>query len=260
MSEELVFLAGRFEPHCNSRVDKYYEGYSVLQFMESGALELAYDAKEYALEGSWFWTCEPGPHVRFNVARQARSWPHRYVSLNGPLLNRWKLAGLWFSEPQQVENGAAFAARFDELLAFTERGDAWGSRLAANALERILLELAEKRARGAVSTLVNESWLETVQTRLADVYTDADYNELAAACGMSLSHLRLQFRQAAGVPLHTYVMQRRIAAARSMLIETDLPLKAIADRLGYSDVHFFSRQFRRFAGTTPGAYRKSRQG
>lgn len=259
MSEELVFLAGSSEPHCRSRVDKRYEGYCVLQFMETGALELSYDSKSYTLEGSWFWTCEPGPHVRFNAARLAREWSHRYISFKGALLNRWRLAGLWFTEPQQVEDSASFAARFDELLALKDRGDAWGARLAANELERIFLELAERRERGDTGKQ-NSSWLETVQARLTYSYTEAGYEKLAADCGMSLSHLRLQFRLAAGVPLHTYVMQRRIAAARSMLVETDLPLKAIADQLGYNDVHFFTRQFRQFAGTTPGAYRKSRQG
>jgi len=51
-----------------------------------------------------------------------------------------------------------------------------------------------------------------------------------------------------------------VAKARQMLGETELPLKTIADRLGYRDVYFFSRQFRKLSGVPPAAYRRSRQG
>jgi transcriptional regulator GlxA family with amidase domain len=54
-------------------------------------------------------------------------------------------------------------------------------------------------------------------------------------------------------------LQSRIAAARHLLSDTDLPIKQIAARLGYSNVYFFSRQFTAMAGVSPGIYRTSRQ-
>jgi AraC-like DNA-binding protein len=54
-------------------------------------------------------------------------------------------------------------------------------------------------------------------------------------------------------------MQRRIAKAREFLGETDWPLKQIALHLKFSDVYFFSSQFRKAVGISPAAYRKSRQ-
>jgi AraC-like DNA-binding protein len=44
-----------------------------------------------------------------------------------------------------------------------------------------------------------------------------------------------------------------------LLTETDLPLKAVAERLGYDSVYFFARQFRQIAGVPPGVFRRSRQ-
>jgi AraC-like DNA-binding protein len=57
-----------------------------------------------------------------------------------------------------------------------------------------------------------------------------------------------------------YVLQCRANAARQLLTETDLPVKLIARQLGYQDVFFFTRQFRKFTGVPPALYRKSRQG
>ena len=58
---------------------------------------------------------------------------------------------------------------------------------------------------------------------------------------MSVSTLRRRFKQETGQPLHEHVRHRRLMKARALLDETDLPVKEIAERLGYSDVYFFTR-------------------
>ena len=42
-------------------------------------------------------------------------------------------------------------------------------------------------------------------------------------------------------------------------VRTDLPVKEIAEQLGYSDVYFFTRQFHRYIGLPPAKFRKIRQ-
>jgi len=76
---------------------------------------------------------------------------------------------------------------------------------------------------------------------------------------MGLSTLRRRFRQTTGTSIHAYALQCRIAAAREMLGSTDLAIKEVASRLGYTDVYFFTRQFRQLSGVPPAAYRRSRQ-
>jgi AraC-like DNA-binding protein len=82
---------------------------------------------------------------------------------------------------------------------------------------------------------------------------------LAALADMTLATLRRRFREATGLPIHAYLISRRIAAARELLERSDLAIKAVAERLGYSDVFFFSRQFRRHVGIAPAAFRRTRQ-
>jgi AraC-like DNA-binding protein len=77
---------------------------------------------------------------------------------------------------------------------------------------------------------------------------------------MATSTLRRRFRDAAGLPLHEYVLRQRIARARTLLGDTELPIKTVAAQLGYQDVYFFTRQFRLRTGITPAVYRRSRQG
>jgi iron complex transport system substrate-binding protein len=44
-----------------------------------------------------------------------------------------------------------------------------------------------------------------------------------------------------------------------LLCTTEYPIKQIAEIVGFSDVYFFSRVFRKIRGEPPGRYRKKMQ-
>ncbi len=253
MARDLVFLHSNCVPDCASRVDKHFADYYTLQFMSGGGVELSYDSEAHAMTGRWFWTAFPGPHIRFHPGVGHATWNHRYVAFRGPLMRDWLAAGIWLRGAQPAPPGRDYEGVFDNLLVQAQRGDRWGAARGANLLESLLLELAEERARPAP----REAWLAEVMAALE--HEALDYAALAAQCGMGLSTLRRRFRATTGLPLHTYVLQTRMERARKLLGESDLPIKAIAERLGYSDVYFFSRQFAQLVGATPAGYRKSRQ-
>ena len=119
-------------------------------------------------------------------------------------------------------------------------------------LEGLFLELAEARdARPA-----QEPWLgEVLQTLTLE---GASYADIAQSHGMALSTFRRRFVHSTGTPIHKHQLHARIARARTMLIETDLPIKMIADSLGYQNVYYFSRQFKQFIGVSPAKFRASR--
>lgn len=57
-------------------------------------------------------------------------------------------------------------------------------------------------------------------------------------------------------PLFTFLNEYRINMASKMLIETDMQVAEISFACGYESPPFFFRQFRKFGGITPAAYRK----
>jgi AraC-like DNA-binding protein len=252
--QSLTFLHCGYTRRCTAIVDKTFDYYT-LQLMTRGGLEVCYDERSTVIQGGWLWTAFPGPHIRFHRAADCAWWEHRYVAFRGSLVSELKAAKLWFDEPQPLPQKRVVSL-FDELLENALRTDRWGARRATILLEQILLELAEARAQPAN----DEAWLERVLTELGRDHDFApDYETLARACGMGLSTLRRRFKAATGATLHQYVMQHRVGRAKELLGQTDLPLKAIASELNFSDVYFFSSQFRQLVGVAPATYRKSRQ-
>lgn len=258
MSSGLSFLhCGRF-PDCRAEVFKHFDGYCSLQLMNSGGVDLTYDRRTYALVGSWVWAAFPGPLIRFRAGSGHPCWSHRYVAASGPQVMRWLAEGLWPSSPQAAPE-PGWVNRFDEMIDLAARTDAWSIRRAANTLERVLIDLAEARTR----TDAKAPWLAETLDRLdrdaASCGPAVDYAAIAAAGGCGLSTLRRKFRQATGLSLHQYVLQSKVQAARDLLGSTDMTIKAIADRLGYADVYFFTRQFKSHSDVPPAMYRRSRQ-
>jgi len=79
--------------------------------------------------------------------------------------------------------------------------------------------------------------------------------QVARHAGYSSDHLTRLFKQVRGVSLQEYLIGHRIRQARQLLRESTLSVTQIADRLGYRDVYFFSRQFRQMTKETPTQWR-----
>ncbi len=81
--------------------------------------------------------------------------------------------------------------------------------------------------------------------------------DVAQAVGYSPAYLTSLTRRQTGQTVQRWIIERRMAAARSLLLETDQVVEQIATQVGYHNaVHFF-RQFRQRHGTTPQAWRSA---
>lgn len=257
MYTELTLLHAQHNPRCIASVDKVFT-YHTIQLMTKGMIELFYDEQRYEMQGTWFWPCYPGPHIRFHESPKDHPWEHRYIAFTGPQVLRWDAAGLMAYEPVQLDRQIArqLIPRFDQMLQQMSRPGRWGQAQATNILESILLQVAEQRA----TTQPNPpDWLSQVMEHLSQLNQEPNYQDIAEELHLSLTTLRRHFRQATGTTLHQYRLDLLITEARQRLGNTDMPIKQIADELGYQDVYYFTRQFTQAVGISPARFRKSRQ-
>jgi AraC family transcriptional regulator len=74
---------------------------------------------------------------------------------------------------------------------------------------------------------------------------------LAGVAGVSASHLKALFKRSTGLPVHEYVMQRRVERARLLLLRGDLPASQVALEAGFAHQSHMARWMRRVLGVTP---------
>jgi AraC family transcriptional activator of pobA len=98
---------------------------------------------------------------------------------------------------------------------------------------------------------------------LADVFSVIDrrhgeplsLRDVAQEVGMTPGHLTTVVRRRTGRTVQEWIIERRMAEARTMLDETDLPVAEIARRVGVFDPGYFSRVFARTHGISPRQWR-----
>ncbi len=74
---------------------------------------------------------------------------------------------------------------------------------------------------------------------------------LAAVAGLSVSHFGTLFKRTTGVPVHEYLIQRRVARARSLLLQRRLPASEVALEVSFAHQSHLARSMRRVLGFTP---------
>lgn len=99
--------------------------------------------------------------------------------------------------------------------------------------------------------------LAWAQARLG---TDLSVDDLAAGLHVSTRTLARRFADELGTSPGAWLLARRVAWARALLTETDLPVEAIAARVGLHSAVNLRRRFHAHVGTTPGAYRRTARG
>lgn len=92
-------------------------------------------------------------------------------------------------------------------------------------------------------------WLETCY------HQSIRLEELAKTYHISVSQLRKMFMKHVGISPKAYLNQIRNEQAKTMLLLTDEPMKAIADACGFADEFHFGKMFRVWNEISPVRFR-----
>ena len=63
------------------------------------------------------------------------------------------------------------------------------------------------------------------------------------------------FKDEFGITINEYITKKRIDLAQRLLLTTDKPLREVATLVGFADVEYFSRTFKKHHGRSPAAWR-----
>lgn len=137
-----------------------------------------------------------------------------------------------------------------------DTSDALYAESLCTALVVRLLNSGRDVAAGAVAANSARTLAPRVAARMID-YIEAHLHqrltlaELAAQTGLSVPHFKVLFRATLGVPVHRYVVQRRVERAKALLLEGRRSAAQIALDVGFAHQSHMTQWMHRLLGATP---------
>jgi AraC family transcriptional regulator len=156
------------------------------------------------------------------------------LSIDDPVLRHLLLAIV-----AELETGAS-----EPLIA-----QSLGTAVAAYLLRRYTGVKTRERPVG-LSRRQRSRIVEFIDENLA---MSLSHSRIAAVADVSPSRLKAAFKQSFGVPVHQYIIRRRVDYAVRLLSGPGARVCDVAQQAGFSDQSHLARFMRRVIGTTPAA-------
>ena len=149
---------------------------------------------------------------------------------------------------------------FTQLLDIA-RQSGYCLELCSYALSTMLLELEnehrqdflmQEKAHLTVPVIQLEQWIQ------ANYDTKLSVREIAEQLGYHPAYLSTVFHKETGQTIIEYINRQRIKVAQKLLVQAPtMSLYLIGEQVGFTDVKYFHRTFKRYSGLTPVTYREA---
>lgn len=103
----------------------------------------------------------------------------------------------------------------------------------------------------------NDSFLDDLHLTLSRITTEVPtLTNLAKKYGVSANKINQSFTNKYGKTIYSFLSNQRLDQAYEALLSTNVPMKVLAHKIGYSHVNHFITAFKKKFGVTPGSIRK----
>lgn len=130
------------------------------------------------------------------------------------------------------------------------------SYLSENEIVNLYREEMDEKKPVVVSTAVkkqiSQECLEYIEAHFEENISVAD---IARELGVSVSYLSRNFKESTGGTVIQTINQKKMERAEEYLLTTDLKIYEIAEMLGFENISYFSRFFKKHKGISPKEYK-----
>lgn len=121
---------------------------------------------------------------------------------------------------------------------------------------QVLMDYAKRMRHVKNKEVMSLHCVRTMDYVYDHLHEKIEISEIAEYVGVERSYLSRLFRKEVGQTLSDYVMDKKLQAAKNMLLCSDFSCMEISQYLAFASNSYFTKCFREKFGSTPGAYRK----
>lgn len=139
------------------------------------------------------------------------------------------------------------------LTEYDERRLGWREMLRVNLIGTIITaarNISSEQGTGGIIRRIENEIHQNYDKKTA-------LSDYARRWNYSLPYLSRKFKTETGVTYSEYVMRTRVNEACRLLVNTDKKIAEISELVGYGDVDFFCRVFKKHTGVTPKTFRRA---
>ncbi|GAA0684518.1 helix-turn-helix domain-containing protein [Kitasatospora atroaurantiaca] len=190
------------------------------------------------------------PGLPHHYAPDEGGWAESFVDFTGSATAGYAELGLLPEADLTPLTGAEAAQRVVARIAGAcRRGGPLVGVEAGAGVHELLVELRRHRAD---LDLAGEPVLEVLRR---DACLPLSVAQHARRAGLTVAELRRAVRAVGAVGPKEYLLSVRLNEAKELLAAGELPVAAVARRVGYEDPAYFTRIFTRRVGLAPSAFR-----
>ena len=149
--------------------------------------------------------------------------------------------------------GDRYHALFAQMSRQSLSNDGQQQRGASARMAGFLYDLMLDTPTSSATHPAVEQALDFMRSHVDEAF---ELEELVAGIGLDRSYFIRLFKKTVGVPPMKYAMNLKMSAASDLLRTTPEPLATVAARVGFDDEYHFAKRFKKWSGTSPGAYRR----
>lgn len=253
-----VLFAGQSQTQPHHDVGPQVHDNYLIHHVVSGKGSFQCGGKKYHLGPGECFTIFPGELVSYTSDGQD-PWFYRWIAFKGDYSE--ELLGSIGITPQQPCAVSKRPRRSNAIFHTTEqilRKNEPGSDLRSSAY--LMLSLAEYDDHEAITVGMKKTTAAQQLVERAILWLSLQYSrqisieEMANELGYHRTHLSKIFKQETGMSPMNYLMKIRMERAAHLLVHESFTIQQVASSVGYSDPLYFSKQFKKWYGTTPSRF------
>jgi two-component system, response regulator YesN len=139
--------------------------------------------------------------------------------------------------------------QYNELAARAARSDKNLMRWADYIATKVM---SDRAGEGETKSVVDKA-KNFIRVNICEELTR---EQVASHVFLNPDYLNRVFKKETGMSISEYMMQERFRISQELLLKTDMPISAIAAKVGYLNFSHFAKMFKKYANINPGDFRQ----